>query len=748
MATRLIMRHTIIEKSRRRLLVLSMGTLFVLMFGGGLFALNQWQNNKQYQLTRQDVQLAMQQGRYGDAIELVTRALAFWPDDSLLLEDYVKAQKHVEYLSEQNLAMTIEVLNRSLHTNPQMLQAAGQLVQMHIASGDAMQGVHVADIALKAQPDNVPLLKNRALAYIRVGNLEMAVEDINRCIALTPTDYDLYLLRLYLGKRQNLSADQMVEMVARWHETLTTDAWYQALMGVTCRLNGLDDQARQWLTQAASGKHDDVRLLQLLIKQLDHLGRYELADQLLDDADADQLPGIRYEKAWRLWQQKADQSLLKLDHQDQQAVIALQILACKRAGQTQRIDTLLLRFSEMPPTTGNRHWLKLMHLLAKDQNVPALQLIETSQQVRLNCLNHDLADLVLAQQYERLGEKFAALDIWHAISDTSPRWILPHLQQARLLLETDHPMAAANAARAALACDDKNMDAGVLLIESLAKSNRVAAREMAMVLLEQLSASLSTETRLLLEARLLDVKTVADHVALAITLAENWSDKTWLELAQISLDRQGNWHDHCLDVYLKHTGQTPQWLLLKALAIKARGQDVAARELVNQTLASQIKHNPKDVKVWELAGAQYLAASSDMLSNHVMWKHLLDTYPDDLMVCRAFFNQQMDRIEPQLRLQAIDQLQRLTGPMAIRWRYEKAALIYKQASDNVSLSQVATLLHEALKRTPSDINCRLLLMQCLQSIGSEQGVIEQADAILHIDPYHEKALEIRKQAGR
>ena len=53
-----------------------------------------------------------------------------------------------------------------------------------------------------------------------------------------------------------------------------------------------------------------------------------------------------------------------------------------------------------------------------------------------------------------------------------------------------------------------------------------------------------------------------------------------------------------------------------------------------------------------------------------------------------------------------------------------------------AISKSAQLLHAALTQAPSAINCRLLLIRCLEHIDSAQGVAEQIKAILQIDPYH------------
>ncbi|MFG0250578.1 MAG: hypothetical protein ACF8OB_16960 [Phycisphaeraceae bacterium JB051] len=742
------MRNTIIEKSRRRLLVLTMGTLFVSLFGGGLFALNQWQSDKQYQLMRHDVQLAIQQERYDDAIEQLTHGLAYWPDDSQLLQDYVNVQKHVQYMADQNLALTIEVLNRSLESNPQMQQAAAQLVQLHMITGDASQALKVADMALAIEPDNTQMIKRRAFANIRLGSLTQAIEDVDRCIAISPTDYELYLLRLYLAKLQHAPASQMTELVSSWHDTLQSKAWQQALMGVSCRLNELDEQAISWFKQAAIIASEDARLLQLLIRQLDSLGEYQTADALLDSVDVVALPTLLYEKAWRLWQNKSDDALLQLDAQDQPAVMALQLLVSKRQGQKQSVDALLLQFGTLPPTAANRHWGKLMHLLVKDQDSHPLQWIEAVQQVRMSTSNHDLAELVLAQQYERLGELAASLDVWRALSHTSPRWTLPYLQQSRLLLESGHPMASAAVARQALASDPESTQAGVLLVEALAKSHHKAAREMAVSVFESIAESLPADMCLLLEARIMEPAKVRQKVDRAIHHKMVTSKTTWLELAQISLDRQGDWHDACLKEYEVDHVKTPRWLLLKAIALQEQGQDVAARELINQTVERQTQQETDQSLAWLVTQAQYLSMTTDLLASHVAWQHLLASYPRDLSVCQAVLNLPEDQLQPQLRQRAINQLRQLTGPSAIRWRYEQAVLMLKQSSDNATLTQATLLLHDALKLTPSAIDCRLLLLKCLATIGSEQGMIEQAHAILQVDPYHAEALEILKQARR
>ncbi|MBL4702468.1 MAG: hypothetical protein JKX85_14555 [Phycisphaeraceae bacterium] len=58
------------------------------------------------------------------------------------------------------------------------------------------------------------------------------------------------------------------------------------------------------------------------------------------------------------------------------------------------------------------------------------------------------------------------------------------------------------------------------------------------------------------------------------------------------------------------------------------------------------------------------------------------------------------------------------------------------------------MLHIALDQSPSAMGCRLLLIQCLEEIGSNQGIHEQAQAILQVDPYHPYAQVLLERASR
>lgn len=740
------MRNTIIEKSRRRLLVLSISILLLTVAGGGLFALNQWQSVMQYQQMVSKADRAMTDGQYESAVQILVRCLAFYPDDPKLLAAYVQAQNHVQNQAHRNMELTIDVLNRSLLTHPSMNDAARQLTDLYMASGDAMQAIEVTDRLLTEQPDNVQMLKRRALAHARLGHQQLAMDDVEHCIKLLPQDLDLYLLQLYLMKLSDQPGDQMLATVESWQHVLTNLAWYQALMGVACRLIQLDQQALHWFNEAASTPNEDARLTSLLIQQFDAMGQFTQASTLLDHAELTGSPELLYQKAWRLWQSQNDATLLSLDHQNVPQVLAMQILAAQRGEQPQQAMTLFSTLSKISNDQVAQAWHEMIHKIMPGSDASTLQIINAAQHVRMISARHELADVVLARQWETLGQQANALDTWRCVSKASSYWALPYLQQARLLLNMGHPLAAAATARQAMQCDPSDIHAGVLLAESLAQSDKPNARGMATAVYQQITDQLQDDTRLLLAAKVLNVNEVSEQIRAFSAKPQNLTADTWLTLAQVGLDRDTDWPEACLKTYRNQWGTSARWLELKAQSMHKTGRTVAARQLVATMANEQSLRKPTDAVQWQLVQAAFLTTIGDHLAAHIAWQHVLEQNPENLQVACTLLQQPADAIQRSLRQRAISQMRRLTGELAVAWRYEQAKLLLEQNVNNQALSEASRLLHAALNIAPSAIQCRLLLMTCLETIGSEQGMQEQALAILQVDPYNTTALSQLRQA--
>ena len=253
------------------------------------------------------------------------------------------------------------------------------------------------------------------------------------------------------------------------------------------------------------------------------------------------------------------------------------------------------------------------------------------------------------------------------------------------------------------------------------------------------------DVRLILASKLLDTQIAKELIANAISLDRSLSSHTWSTLAQISLDRQASWHDDCLMQLQKQHGVTPQWLILKAQALHEVGKTVTARQLIISHVNKQTLQQSADTVQWQLVQARFLTMIGDHLAAHLAWQHLINTYPNNLTVTKSILEQPTENQQMALRQKAIDQLHRLTGDLAVRWRYEQALLHLKKSTDNQSLAATTLLMHDALNIAPSAIECRMILIKCMQKIRSAQGIQEQAQAILQVDPYNTTAKSLLRQ---
>ncbi|MBL4702469.1 MAG: hypothetical protein JKX85_14560 [Phycisphaeraceae bacterium] len=655
------MRHTVVEKSRRRLLILTISMVLMSVLSGTLFMVHQWQSLQQYNDMRQKAEHAMVQGNFKQAIGLLSRCLVYWPENPQLLSDFTQAQMLVTDQAQRYIELTIDVLLNSASVNPQHDQEARLLADMYRALDDQTQAINIATRILKEQPKNLQLLKYRTFARACMGQYEKAIADVDQCLVLKPDWHELYLLRLYFMKQLDMPAEPVFQTVASWQKSLNHVGWYQALMGVICRQFGMDQQALNWFVDAQDQTQNDGRLLSLLVGQFDAMGEYVRADQLLNQSDPKLDTMLLYQKAWRAWQNQQDEVLGNLPEMAVPQVLALQVMSLRRTKQVSQIQAKLSRFKLLPQSRTTVIWEQLLGMVVAQPQASPIQIIELAQQVRRESRMPGLANVILAQQWEKLGEQSCALDTWKRLAHEAPAWELPHLQQARIMLAMGHSLAGAASARQAIKCNPKSITAAVLLIEALTQVPQAHARETAIALFDEISPKLLGDTQIRLACRVFETTKANEQINEALKQKVHWNQQTWIELAKVSLARGGNWHLGCLSEYKKRYGVDPQWLRLSALSLGASGELAAGRRLIESQISRLTQRKSKPSASWLIAQAQFLANLQAPLPALQAYEHLLKQYPQNLAVAQAVLDAPSRVQQLALQQQAVDQLRRLTG---------------------------------------------------------------------------------------
>lgn len=739
------MRYTVAQKSKRRLLILSVSMGLISAFAGTLFAIYHYQSSQKYRLMRHDALVAIQAENYEQAIELFYRCLAYKPDDQKLLSHFTTAQIKFGNCSKRHMDLTIDALTRLIQDNPKQTQAAMMLVNLYRSVGDEKQAIAVATNAIKQQPNHVGLLQSKALSHARLGEFAAAVTHVDQCLLLEPNKMDLYLLRLHLMQQMNMPVAQIQQTVNHWEPHLVRPGWFTAFKGLVFRFSADEQQAKARFLQAAKQGNDDAKLISFLVKQFESLGENQLAQKMIDQANSKLDPELLYQKVWRMWVNAKYPQLVTIAHQNVPQVLVLQIMANQYMGKTQKVQSLFAELSAMVVNNSEQVWSHFVGLLVNESYVTPMQIIDVAQQVRSRRTRIDLAEMVLARQWEKMGEYDIALDAWERLANLNRNWELPVIQKARLLLKTGSFEAAAAAARKAVACNPNSLDAAVLLIESLVASSEQGLQT-AKLLFYDIRPQLDQQTKIVLSARLLDLQKASEQITTAVKQQQQWTAQTWLELIQISFKRNAQWHSQCLEAYHEQYGKTAQWLAFKARILMRQGKIIEARQLVSTHVNLHTDQRGGQVQ-WLLVQAQFLSEIADSLTAQLACHQLLDQYPNHIDVAKTILKMAVRPNQKKLREKAIMQLHRLTGDFAVCWRYEQAKFFIDGGLNPSSLLKSATLLHTALKQAPSAIRCRLLLIQCLEYIDSPQGIEEQIKAILQADPYHRVGRKCQRVAS-
>ncbi|MFC3691910.1 tetratricopeptide repeat protein [Chenggangzhangella methanolivorans] len=125
----------------------------------------------------------VEDGRYEEAVEVLTRALALDPEDVDALE-----RRATAYLMLEQRALAIADLQTAASLAPQAAEVRAGLCAA-IAESDPAAAMPHCDIAIRLDPEDAPSLNNRSTALGLLGRDEEALADLDRAVALAPDEF-------------------------------------------------------------------------------------------------------------------------------------------------------------------------------------------------------------------------------------------------------------------------------------------------------------------------------------------------------------------------------------------------------------------------------------------------------------------------------------------------------------------------------------------------------------------------------
>ncbi len=725
------MNHTVVSKSRRRLLLLGVLSLLVTTLGGVALGVHQWQLEGRDRLLHTQATEAIAEENFQDAMGLLESYLQRHGNDVDALVAYAQVKMQVVDASNHHAESAIASLSRAVALAPGRVELAEQLVGLYLDQGEDEEAVRLATATLLGDGENIALCRLRAVALARLGRFGEAIGDTDLYIKHQPRDWDARILRLFLMHQRGDAVQNVVELTRQWQEQWPGDQAFEIFEGVAWRLYDHNTEAYERFKGAMQRPFKQASLVHILVRQLDSMGKYDAALAVLNQhvGQFEDMDLIRL-KCERLLQAKQYQTLAQMKMPPEASLVVLRMVALIHLG---RQDEALDALNHFPPhrssygeSTSHQGWSKLAHALV--QKTTPLALIAIGNEVlKERPQNAMLQDLV-ATQWLMLGEEELARASWHRAIRAAPAWVEPRVQLARSLLRGGRVAAAVKVARMAIETSPGDLDAAGVLIESLTQLPDLAAKTVARNLLQSLAGKLSPVAELKLQARLLDVDQVKQQVDSILQTPSDLMPEDLLALAQISWERHGNWHQSCLSQYEKQFGVTPRWASLKARILVQQGRVSQAHQLF------EVGAN----RDWLLARAQFLSLAGDRQAL-ATWKRLINRFPKDIAIQRAVLACEDSQIPQALKKQAVLHLQQQTGPRGMTWRLHQARLLLSQTVDNRRLAQAAGLLHEAIALTPRAAAPRMLLVRCLEYVASREGICEQLQAVLETYPGHREA---------
>lgn len=124
----------------------------------------------------------VEDGRYDEAIEVLTRALSLDPDDIDALE-----RRATAYLMLERRDLAIADLQRAASLAPKTAEVRAGLCAA-LAETEPAGALPHCDIAIRLDPEDSPSFNNRSTALGLLGRDDEALADLDRAVALSPDE--------------------------------------------------------------------------------------------------------------------------------------------------------------------------------------------------------------------------------------------------------------------------------------------------------------------------------------------------------------------------------------------------------------------------------------------------------------------------------------------------------------------------------------------------------------------------------
>lgn len=757
------------KRGKRRLIAL---LSVILLAAIGVFVFKVIGNSQQQRLfenARINGLAAYAQSDYKSTLDELKYCVQYDKNDIEVLLAFADARRHLPLINDKHLHEAVSYYDFALGllgneevsatANEQKRNALGALLDLREALGYRFELLEVADQLLELEPDYIPALRAKVGALVSDRQFDDASPDLDRLIALEPSNLKWRKWKLQLLRLQGDAEEQLLSQCDQWITEQPDNAQFRLIKAQQLAQFGHHIQAKLEAEAAVAKGVESLSQLQSLVALLDGLGGQDAATKAIDDAKR-KFP----EETWvhqaairRLWRngqialalaeiKEAESVLNELDPYLLRLKTSA-LLANDEINQARNILNKLSNLSEnVVDAEAHRSWARAVEMNIREVAPNAQKQIE--QLFEAISLNPDDAILVLilAGVYADQGERNKALQAYAEAYALDRHWLQASAGYTRSLLDAGRVQEAFIIASDLFTLAPPSLvEPYVLFAEAYlaihhtgntpAVTLRSTGRQFDLVmLLEKLHERVPNESQV--ASLLCEAYIVFEHQNKAVALinqkisASDVDPEVLLALARISKRFGLQFEQALLQKAQQLDNSNLEIIFAQARVLADDGKIEAAKSLINRSL-SLLSADIVSSEAGRVGYVKFLLHINDPSAPSQL-ASLVTEFSKEPSVQSFVLAQNLTWNQPELVDKAISNLKAVLGSNAHQVRLARASKIVRYNSDDeAQLAEGVAILAGVLEQSPESLVALSLLAEAYThttppSLKQAIGYLKQA----------------------
>jgi cytochrome c-type biogenesis protein CcmH/NrfG len=752
-------------KTKRRLFYLLVTAVFLVGSTVWFFSYRLKLAEKRIQQDKVAGLKAYAAGDYPTAIEKLSAYVTKHKDDPEALLPFGIARSKIPTMDGSHITQAISLIRIYNSLRPGDMDAAHLLLELQTPlptyAGPALL---LANDMFRNNPGDLVALKSVVEINSRARRFDDAWPAAQKYTQMAPTDLEVQERALYIMREMGKPAQELRDRTDNLQKQYPDDPRFLLLKASAYSVQGPTDTletrqantdaARRFVVEAAAKEPPDAQFVRFMTTQLDHIGEYNLSQNLLDRAVVKiNDPELTRVLVQRLWQNhKYAEVISRLDQLDLASptadvqLIAYKALANFALNKTAERDALVANLAARSNDRVAYAWALALRTHFEESKSDVKSQLTNYRDALQRSPDNAVIQIMLGDAYAKIGENDLALQAWRQAAGEVPSWAEPQIRIAEVLASEgmgsdDEAVIAARQALLTSAqgpgqYDQQGAIAKILVDYAGWQSKPDAAT--ARTLLENLK---SVQTQIPGEAYTLPIYAAVlaqtgqrDEAIAVIKGGEKQSgpegEGVLLKLAKISRISKLGLEPEIYAAAEQQYGLTARIAFARATFAMEDGHADQGLKIL-QDAKTQGAGVPQ---IWDRVICQYRELSHDPGAAKA-WQALGDAYPSELSIQSLIIVGQESAWSNRTFMdRSINRLKDLTGEQATAWKVARARWLLGSDDIERDANNAVVLLNDVIKNSTADYRSRVLLALAYEKLKDRDDAVAQWQQAAVIQP--------------